>query len=779
MPFTEALRLLIDADTGGAVRGIQKVGQVTDRELGRSQKRLDAWSKGLTTAGAGMVAFGAAGLFGLGKAAQASEEANLAVVKLENTLGNMPKLAGENSKQFIDLADAIQGKTAADADAIIEAEALLGTFRLTATEIKKITPLVVDYSRKFGVDLPSAATQVGKALDGNIGALKRVGISIDETAFAADRFGAVQSALRDQVGGFAEAEGKTFSGSLERLKNQLGDVAEGVGAGAVDAFSDLFGVIGGGLDKIKDLSPAAQQAIGKFATFGSVALIAAGGLSFTIGQVIKMRENFAALGSAIDAARLRFASLSGVIGPLGIGAALLAAGTGFAFYLKQQNEAKIAAAAEAFAKLRDVTRESAAETLKLNDAVKVSTTDFTASASAADEFRSSGELTNQVMRDLDEHFNQIIDKNPALAQGFIDNARELGVSADKLREWQGELDGKISKDAEAVNAQDAYNQAVQEAAGVTDEATSALQEYLDTLNAMFDPLFGATDALMDNQQAQQAVKAAELELVAAQREHGASSAEAAAAQQELTAAQLAAGKSALDVKQATAELSAAVKDGTVSVATAKDMLASWVGQGLISQSTAAALARAFDSTADSADTLGATDPTVTVSEKGNRAVQGQLGRTKDAVFNVPTSRTTNMSAKDNASNIIRSVQRLISGTPTLHTTTMDVVTVFRQINAGDRPGGRQHGGPVRAGEAYIVGEQRPEVFVPDRDGHILPSIHSLPHMGAGAGAGGTTINVSISGIVASDGRELERVVVKAIRSAGEHGRPITVRGRRL
>jgi hypothetical protein len=35
---------------------------------------------------------------------------------------------------------------------------------------------------------------------------------------------------------------------------------------------------------------------------------------------------------------------------------------------------------------------------------------------------------------------------------------------------------------------------------------------------------------------------------------------------------------------------------------------------------------------------------------------------------------------------------------------------------------RQHGGPVRKDEFYIVGEQRPELFVPDRPGYVYPSV---------------------------------------------------------
>lgn len=43
---------------------------------------------------------------------------------------------------------------------------------------------------------------------------------------------------------------------------------------------------------------------------------------------------------------------------------------------------------------------------------------------------------------------------------------------------------------------------------------------------------------------------------------------------------------------------------------------------------------------------------------------------------------------------------------------------------------RAYGGPVRAGRSYVVGERRPELFVPNADGRIVPH---LPQGGAGAG----------------------------------------------
>lgn len=45
--------------------------------------------------------------------------------------------------------------------------------------------------------------------------------------------------------------------------------------------------------------------------------------------------------------------------------------------------------------------------------------------------------------------------------------------------------------------------------------------------------------------------------------------------------------------------------------------------------------------------------------------------------------------------------------------------------------GRERGGPVRRGQPYIVGERRPELFVPDQNGTIVPRVPSIPQGTAG------------------------------------------------
>jgi hypothetical protein len=66
-------------------------------------------------------------------------------------------------------------------------------------------------------------------------------------------------------------------------------------------------------------------------------------------------------------------------------------------------------------------------------------------------------------------------------------------------------------------------------------------------------------------------------------------------------------------------------------------------------------------------------------------------------------------------------------------------------------GFREAGGPVTAGKAYVVGEKRPEIFIPGMNGSIAPRMPNAADMGRGiaglGGAGGSgrqTINVTVN-----------------------------------
>ena len=65
---------------------------------------------------------------------------------------------------------------------------------------------------------------------------------------------------------------------------------------------------------------------------------------------------------------------------------------------------------------------------------------------------------------------------------------------------------------------------------------------------------------------------------------------------------------------------------------------------------------------------------------------------------------------------------------------------------------RENGGPVEKGKPYIVGEKRPELFVPDRNGTILPDTSALS--GGGDTINQYSLNAPVT-VVATDAKSFE------------------------
>lgn len=77
-------------------------------------------------------------------------------------------------------------------------------------------------------------------------------------------------------------------------------------------------------------------------------------------------------------------------------------------------------------------------------------------------------------------------------------------------------------------------------------------------------------------------------------------------------------------------------------------------------------------------------------------------------------------------------------------------------------GARAMGGPVTAGRAYVVGERRPEVFVPNQSGRILPNTNALTRsMNVGGGGGAQPVIVTINLDGANGDEAIRRIAYEA------------------
>jgi hypothetical protein len=224
-----------------------------------------------------------------------------------------PALAGASAEAFDQLAERIQNTSGTTRDLTLASAGTLAKFGLTEDQITTMLPIIDDYSKATGTDVPTAAKQVGLALMGNTRALKGLGIGFKATGDRGKDFQTIVGALTSKVGGMGAAYGKTLPGQMDIFKGRLHDleieagqkllpVAEAV----VQAFTDLLPVLKPILDNLIPLA-------GGFLAFKAVQFLPK--LLFAVGTGFQKMGAQKAAG-AINGAATSLQGMSSVLGPI-------------------------------------------------------------------------------------------------------------------------------------------------------------------------------------------------------------------------------------------------------------------------------------------------------------------------------------------------------------------------------------------------------------------------------------------------------------------------------
>ena len=164
-------------------------------------------------------------------------------------------------------------------------QAQLGTFALSAEAVKVLTPAMDDLiAATSGYEATTdSATQManlmGKVMTGNVGALTRYGVTLDENqkkllqeGNEMVRAATLAEVLKQNYGGFNEALAKTPQGRVKQLSNAFGDLKESFGAfiagrGDLDTFfENLETVLDSAVDLIVDMAPKIMEGISRLLT---------------------------------------------------------------------------------------------------------------------------------------------------------------------------------------------------------------------------------------------------------------------------------------------------------------------------------------------------------------------------------------------------------------------------------------------------------------------------------------------------------------------------------
>ena len=182
-----------------------------------------------------------------------------AETRLRASMRNVATASKDGAEKLINLASALQKVTTFGDEQIIAGQAMLATFQLNEDAIGALTERMLDMAVAQGTGgdgLTSVALQLGKAFTGQVGALSRSGVLIDQAALksaraagATQEFAFLVGELDKNFKGLSKELGTTTLGQIDQLNNQISDLNEQMGqlatpTAVATAKLKLFGTIG-------------------------------------------------------------------------------------------------------------------------------------------------------------------------------------------------------------------------------------------------------------------------------------------------------------------------------------------------------------------------------------------------------------------------------------------------------------------------------------------------------------------------------------------------------
>jgi hypothetical protein len=233
------------ATTGAVIARIisqysPKGSKAAQKDIAKLGKKIDAFgrkaTKAFAAAGVASVAF--AGKLAVDAVQGAMEDqkaqASLAVA-LRNTTGATEQAIEANSR----FLDSLELQVAIDNEELIPALKTLVTVTKNLSKAQGLLSLATDASAASGLSLEATAKIIAKAQSGQLKALNKLNLGLDQTAINAGDSVAAFKELAEVTKGQAETAANTFAGKLTTLKLRFKQVSESVGYALIPVFEKL------------------------------------------------------------------------------------------------------------------------------------------------------------------------------------------------------------------------------------------------------------------------------------------------------------------------------------------------------------------------------------------------------------------------------------------------------------------------------------------------------------------------------------------------------------
>jgi hypothetical protein len=227
----------LNAEGASMPRWLDQVHSTAETTFSDMTSQAKAFAVGLVSAqaiiGGVQAAFrGAAAFVAESVSSYASAEA--AAKKMTVALMNQGTASKANVAHMNDLATQVQRTTVYSDDLANEMEALFTQVgNVAPAQMDKAMASAADLASGLGIGLQDSVSLLSKAFEGNVGALSRYGIHIDEAKVKAEGMPAVLDAINERFGGQAQAEAATYAGRIKQIANEWDNVKESVGKAIV------------------------------------------------------------------------------------------------------------------------------------------------------------------------------------------------------------------------------------------------------------------------------------------------------------------------------------------------------------------------------------------------------------------------------------------------------------------------------------------------------------------------------------------------------------------
>ena len=205
-----------------ALKEFQSLGTASEKAAFVMKKAL---VPGAIAATGAVVGLGAT----LYKAAQAAAEAQREDKLLADQLRRTTGATDDAIAATLQFVDALEMETTVSGGDLSEALATLTRATGNVTSAQEQLRLATDISVGANLDLQQVSLALAKAYAGNMGALTKLGVPLDENIVKTKDYEAATAALSKQFGGAAAGAADTFQGQLARLKIGFDKMTEALG----------------------------------------------------------------------------------------------------------------------------------------------------------------------------------------------------------------------------------------------------------------------------------------------------------------------------------------------------------------------------------------------------------------------------------------------------------------------------------------------------------------------------------------------------------------------